>query len=64
MPTYEYECGDCGHRFDKLIVRINGTPTLTDCPNCGSEDTEKQLSAPAGFIFKGEGFYSTDSKGK
>ena len=62
MPTYEYECGDCGHRFD-VLTTLKCDDHWT-CPNCCSSNTERNLSAPAGFIFKGEGFYQTDSKGK
>lgn len=60
MPTYEYECGDCGHRFD--VLQLTKKPK-THCPVCGSSDTVKQITAPAGFQFKGPGFYATDGKG-
>lgn len=56
MPTYEYQCPN-GHEFE-LFQRMSDEPRA-DCPDCG-EEAERLLSGGAGFIFKGEGFYSTD----
>ena len=56
MPTYEYRCPD-GHTFD-LFQRMSDEPAA-DCPECG-KPAERLLSAGAGFLFKGEGFYITD----
>ncbi len=56
MPTYEYRCPK-GHEFE-LFQRMSDEPKAT-CPECGTE-AERLLSAGAGFLFKGEGFYITD----
>jgi putative FmdB family regulatory protein len=58
MPTYEYKCPK-GHQFD-LIQKMSEEPRA-ECPECGSE-SERQISAGAGFLFKGDGFYITDSR--
>ncbi|MEX0935640.1 MAG: zinc ribbon domain-containing protein [Gemmatimonadota bacterium] len=56
MPTYEYRCPK-GHEFE-LFQRMSDEPGA-ECPECGAE-AERMLSAGAGFLFKGEGFYITD----
>ena len=56
MPTYEYQCPN-GHHFERF-QRISEDPKA-ECPECG-ESAERLLSAGAGFILKGSGFYSTD----
>lgn len=56
MPTYEYRCPK-GHRFD-LIQKMSDEPKAS-CPTCG-EAAERIISAGAGFLFKGDGFYITD----
>jgi putative FmdB family regulatory protein len=61
MPTYEYHCASCGHRFEEL-QSINDRP-LTACPRCGAT-IERLIGAGAGFIFKGAGFYATDHRSK
>jgi putative FmdB family regulatory protein len=58
MPTYEYRCPK-GHEFD-LFQRMSDEPGA-DCPECG-EASERLLSGGAGFLFKGDGFYITDSR--
>ena len=57
MPLYEYECSQCGHRFE-LIQRFADPPAET-CVACGQGPVHKLLSAPA-FHFKGTGWYVTD----
>lgn len=57
MPLYEYQCNNCGHRFEK-IVKFSDAP-IRVCPQCGQEAVEQLLSAPA-VQFKGEGWYVTD----
>jgi putative FmdB family regulatory protein len=57
VPLYEYQCNDCGHRFEK-IVKFSDAP-LRVCPQCGKETVEQLISAPA-VQFKGEGWYVTD----
>ncbi len=58
MPTYEYRCPN-GHAFD-LFQKMSEEPGA-DCPECGAASV-RQLSAGAGFLFKGDGFYITDSR--
>jgi len=58
MPIYEYECLTCGTTFEKR--QSFSEPPVADCPN-GHPDTRRLLSAPA-IVFKGSGFYITDSK--
>jgi len=43
MPFYEYECKDCGERFEQL-VSISDASQKQVCPHCGGKNTEKQLS--------------------
>jgi putative FmdB family regulatory protein len=57
MPTYEYECLKCGHRFE-LFQSITEEPRKR-CPVCRGK-VRRLLGAGAGMIFKGSGFYSTD----
>ncbi len=57
MPTYEYRCRACQHDFEKF-QRMSDEP-VADCPECGAA-AERRLSAGAGLIFKGSGFYITD----
>jgi putative FmdB family regulatory protein len=56
MPLYEYECDQCGNRFE-AIRKFSDAP-LTACPKCGGP-VHKMQSAPA-FQFKGSGWYVTD----
>jgi putative FmdB family regulatory protein len=58
MPTYEYRCTSCGNRFD-VLQRIDESPLLT-CERCGGE--LRKVFHPAGIVFKGSGFYATDSR--
>lgn len=57
MPTYEYRCPVCQHDFEKF-QRMSDDP-VAECPECGAA-AERRLSAGAGFLFKGSGFYITD----
>ncbi len=57
MPTYEYECLDCGHPFE--AVQSMKDPHLTECPQCGGK-VQRKIGRGAGIIFKGSGFYQTD----
>ena len=61
MPTYEYECTACGHRFDEF--QSITAPVLETCPECG-EKVKRLLGAGAGIIFKGSGFHQTDYRSK
>jgi len=58
MPTYEYACQKCGHRFEQM-QSITAKP-LKKCPSCGKAALQRLFGAGAGFIFKGSGFYATD----
>jgi len=59
MPIYGFECGSCGHRFDRLQKLSDPDPTV--CPNCGAEQLRRQLTAPS-FRLSGSGWYETDFK--
>lgn len=59
MPTYDYYCETCG---PMEIFQSMRDDALTTCPECGSSGFSKQVSAGAGVIFKGSGFYETDYK--
>lgn len=59
MPTYEYECLSCKHKFE-VLQNITAKPK-TKCPQCGKK-LKKLISSTGGFIFKGSGFYATDYK--
>jgi putative FmdB family regulatory protein len=58
MPTYEYECSACGHRYE-LFQSITAKPAKK-CPACHRSTAKRLISAGAGIIFKGSGFYITD----
>jgi putative FmdB family regulatory protein len=58
MPTYEYRCPN-GHDFERFYRTISGAPAVVECPECGLV-AERRMSAGAGLLFKGSGFYITD----
>ena len=58
MPTYSYECTECGNRFN--IVQAFTDDTLTTCENCSGR--LRKLFNSVGIVFKGSGFYRTDSR--
>jgi len=58
MPIYEYACATCGHRFE-LRQRFSDEP-VEECPECGS--SVHRVFHPTGIIFKGSGWYITDSR--
>lgn len=58
MPTYAYACTECEHRFD--IVQSFSDDALTVCPECGGR--LRKLFNAVGVVFKGSGFYRTDSR--
>ena len=58
MPTYEYVCASCGNHFD--TVQSFSDPPLERCEICGGQ--LRRVFHPAGILFKGSGFYSTDNR--
>jgi putative FmdB family regulatory protein len=58
MPTYEYKCDACGHKFEKF-QSITAAP-IRKCPECGKNKVKRLIGTGAGLIFKGSGFYITD----
>jgi putative FmdB family regulatory protein len=60
VPTYQYACTECGERLE--AVQSFSDPSLTECPVCGGP-LRKVFSA-VGVVFKGSGFYKTDSRSK
>ena len=62
MPTYEYECEACGHKFE-MLQKFSDKPVKT-CPECKKRKAKRLISSGAGIIFKGSGFYETDYKRK
>lgn len=58
MPTYEYMCQKCEHRFERF-QSIMAKP-IRKCPSCGKASARRLVGAGAGIIFKGSGFYETD----
>ncbi|MFB9730984.1 FmdB family zinc ribbon protein [Ornithinimicrobium kibberense] len=58
MPTYSYACKDCGHAFD--IQQAFSDDALTECPSCGG--SLRKVFSAVGVVFKGSGFYRTDSR--
>jgi putative FmdB family regulatory protein len=58
MPTYEYQCEACGHKFERF-QSIKADP-IKKCPECGKNKVKRLIGIGAGMIFKGSGFYITD----
>ncbi len=58
MPTYQYACTACDHRFE--AVQSFSDPSLTDCPVCSGR--LRKVFSSVGIVFKGSGFYRTDSR--
>ena len=56
MPTYEYQCKSCHHRFE--IWQKMADEPLSTCPECSG--SIRRILFPAGIVFKGSGFYKTD----
>ena len=61
MPTYDYECEGCGHVFE--YFQMMSDEPLKECPKCKSK-VKRLIGGGMGIIFKGSGFYVTDSKKK
>ena len=58
MPTYEYNCEACGHKFDEMQSFSAGK--LRKCPKCGKLKLKRLIGTGGAVIFKGSGFYETD----
>ena len=58
MPTYQYACTACGHRFE--AVQAFTDASLSECPECTGR--LRKLFGSVGVVFKGSGFYRTDSR--
>jgi len=59
MPTYEYRCKACGEELE-VLQSFTDAP-LTSCASCGGE--LRKIFGNVGIVFKGSGFYKTDSRG-
>jgi len=59
VPTYQYACTDCGEQLE--VVQSFTSDPLTECPACGGR--LRKVFHPVGVVFKGSGFYRTDSRG-
>jgi len=60
MPTYEYACTECGKHIE--VVQSMSDAPLATCAICGGR--LRKVFSPIGIVFKGSGFYRTDSRGK
>ncbi len=58
MPTYQYACTECGHAFEEF--QSFHDDALTECPSC--EGRLRKVFNAVGVVFKGSGFYRTDSR--
>lgn len=59
MPVYTYHCDNCDNEFEKY--QSFSEESLTTCPECG-QDALRKVYTPALVVFKGSGFYVTDTK--
>ncbi|MGW2492677.1 FmdB family zinc ribbon protein [Streptomyces sp. NPDC001606] len=59
MPTYQYQCTECGEGLE--AVQKFTDDALTDCPSCNGR--LKKVFSAVGIVFKGSGFYRNDSRG-
>jgi putative FmdB family regulatory protein len=58
MPTYDYECGHCGHEFE--LFQSIMAPVKRKCPECSRHKLQRLFGTGAAIVFKGSGFYQTD----
>src|SRR5690606_9454982 len=59
VPTYQYACTECGHRFE--AVQAFSDNALTSCPECSGK--LRKVYGSVGVVFKGSGFYRNDARG-
>jgi len=62
MPSYDYLCSSCGHKFEEF-QSMSAAP-LTTCPECHKETLKRLIGGGLGVIFKGSGYYINDSRKK
>lgn len=58
MPTYDYKCKACGHRWE--LFQSMSAKHIKECPACGKKTAERLIGTGAAVLFKGGGFYQTD----
>lgn len=58
MPTYDYVCDGCGHKFEEM-QSFKDDPLKT-CPKCQTDSLRRLFGTGAAILFKGSGFYETD----
>lgn len=58
MPTYDYECDACGHKFE--LFQSISAPVERKCPECKKNKLRRLFGTGAAVVFKGSGFYQTD----
>lgn len=58
MPTYDYECNNCGHAFE--LFQSISEAVKRKCPECGKQKLQRLFGTGAAVVFKGSGFYQTD----
>jgi putative FmdB family regulatory protein len=58
MPTYDYECDACGHKFE--LFQSISAPVEKKCPECKKNKLRRLFGTGAAIVFKGSGFYQTD----
>ncbi|MCI0640186.1 MAG: zinc ribbon domain-containing protein [Gemmataceae bacterium] len=58
MPTYDYECDACDHRFEEFQSMMD--KPLKKCPKCKKPKLRRLIGTGAAILFKGAGFYQTD----
>ncbi len=61
MPTYDYECKECGHKFEEFHSM---SKKLKKCPECGLNKLERGIGGGGAFILKGSGFYKNDYRSR
>jgi putative FmdB family regulatory protein len=61
MPTYDYECTRCGHRFEEF--QSISDPSLEICPECRGP-LKRLIGSGSGLLFKGKGFHTTDYRSR
>lgn len=58
MPTYDYQCQNCGHAFE--LFQQMSAPVKKKCPECGTLKLKRLIGSGSAVVFKGSGFYETD----